>query len=111
MPLYGCQLSGVSEKETKKSPEALKNGEKGTDLLTAQPTNQEILFSTLLFGISALPHYGRVNGNPQKSHGQGLLILIRLLLQPPRTMSLSELSQMGTPRGLLSLAPRGSVQA
>lgn len=108
--MYRCQLSGVPDSEKKiKSPEALKGGEKGANLL-AQPTSQEALFSTLLLGMNAPPdpvHLCWVNGNPQKNHGPGLLTLTRLLLllQSPGKMSLSKLSKTDAPGGLRRPAP------
>lgn len=107
-----CQLSGVSDKEKKLNAAAFK-GETSRANLFAQPTAQAVLFSTLVCSLGLVPTSPSfwVNVNPQKSHGPGLLTLIKLLLQAPQRMSLSELTKMGTPRGLRSLAPLGSLQA
>lgn len=109
--MYRCRLSGVSDSEKNiKSTEPLKGGEKGVNLLAAQPTSQEVLFSTLLLGTSVPTdpvHFCWVNGNPQKNHGPGLLILTRLLLllQSPGKMSLSKLVKTDAPGGLRRPAP------
>lgn len=89
--IYRHHLSGVSDGGKECSTTAVNGGERGPPLST-------FCYFSLLFGISAPPlssWLGYVN--PQKSHGLGLLTLIKLLPQPASVMSLSKFSKMGAP--------------